>query len=40
MSKIKVFFRRKATPSIDSSGAKPPNFSQKITSKSFDFDVD
>jgi len=26
--KIKFFFRRKATPSIDSSGAKPPNFSQ------------
>jgi len=26
--KIKIFFRRKASPSIDSSGAKPPNFSQ------------
>jgi len=25
---FKSFFRRKASPSIDSSGAKPPNFSQ------------
>jgi hypothetical protein len=27
--KIKFFFRRKATPSIDKSGAKPPIFSQQ-----------
>jgi hypothetical protein len=26
---FKVFFRRKASPFIDSSGAKPPNFSQR-----------
>jgi len=26
--KIKIIFRRKATPSIDKSGAKPPIFSQ------------
>jgi len=26
---IKIIFRRKASPSIDSSGAKPPNFSQR-----------
>jgi len=33
--KIKVFFRRKASPSIDSSGAKPPNFSQSQKKKPF-----
>jgi len=37
----KFFFRRKATPSIDSSGAKPPNFSQRQKKKSLFFcDVD
>jgi len=33
--KIKIFFRRKATPSIDKSGAKPPIFSQSQKKKAF-----
>ena len=39
---FKVFFRRKASPFIDKSGAKPPIFSQNqhIKSKSFDVAVD
>ena len=31
--KSQIFFRRKASPSIDSSGAKPPNFSQRQKKK-------
>jgi len=38
--KINFFFRRKASPFIDKSGAKPPIFSQLQRQKKKDFDFD
>jgi len=37
---FKVFFRRKASPFIDKSGAKPPIFSQSQKKKAFFGDFD